>query len=51
MMERLIDVEVTRYGTIMEEIEIICCMTGYRRRFLVHHIGKGFFRSAELGAG
>ncbi len=51
MMERLIDVEVTRYGTIVEEIEIICCMTGYRRRFLVHHIGEGFFRSAELGAG
>ena len=48
MMERLLDVEVTKYGTIIEEVELICCMTGFRRRFLVHHIGEGFFRSAEL---
>jgi hypothetical protein len=50
MMERLLDVEVTKYGTIIEEVELICCMTGFRRRFLVHHIGEGFFRSAELEA-
>jgi hypothetical protein len=31
-----------------EEIELTCTMTGFRRRFLVHHIGEGFFRSAEL---
>ena len=47
-VERLLDVEVTRYGTIIEEIEIICCMTGFGRRFLVEHIGEGFYRSAEL---
>ncbi len=51
MMERLLDVEVTQYGTIIEEIEMICCMTGYRRRFLVHYIGEGFFYSAEMGPG
>ena len=51
MMERLLDVEVTAYGTIIEEIELICTMTGFRRRFLVEHIGGGFYRSVELGAG
>jgi len=50
-MEKLVDIEVTRYGTIIEEIELICCMTGYRRRFLIHHIGEGFYRSVELEAG
>ncbi len=48
MMERLLDIEVTRYGTIIEEIELICTMTGFRRRFLFHHIGEGFLRSVEL---
>ncbi len=51
MMERLLDIEVTMYGTIIEEIEIICCMTGFRRRFLIHHVGEGFYRSVELEAG
>lgn len=49
MLERLLDVEVSEeYGTVTEEIELICTMTGFRRRFLVHHIGEGFFRSVEL---
>ncbi len=47
-MERLLDIEVTEYGAVTEEIELICAMTGFRRRLLVHHIGEGFFRSAEL---
>jgi len=51
MMERLLDIEVTMHGTIIEEIEIICCMTGFRRRFLIHHMGEGFYRSVELEAG
>ena len=50
MLENLLDIEVTEYGTIIEEIEFICCMTGFRRRFLVHYIGEGFFRSVELEA-
>ena len=49
MMERLLDIEVTEYGTVTEEIELICCMTGFRYRILVHHIGEGLYRSAELG--
>ena len=50
MLERLLDIEVSaEYGTVTEEIELICTMTGFRRRFLVHHIGEGLFRSVELG--
>lgn len=51
MIERWLDIEVGLYGTITEEIEIICCMTGFRRRLLVHHRGDGSFRSVELEAG
>jgi hypothetical protein len=51
MMERLLDIEVTEDGTVTEEIELICTMTGFRRRFLVHHIGEGLYRSAELEPG
>jgi hypothetical protein len=48
MFERLLDIEITEYGTVTEEIELICTMTGFRSRYLVHHIGEGFFRSVEL---
>jgi hypothetical protein len=48
MMERLLDVEVTRYGTIIEEIELICTMTGFRRRFLVEHTVGGLSRFMEV---
>ena len=48
MFERLLDIEVTEYGTVTEEIELICTVTGFRSRFLVHHIGEGFFCSVEL---
>jgi hypothetical protein len=51
MIERLLDLEVTEHATILEEIELICTMTGHRRRFLFHHIGEGFFCSVELEAG
>jgi hypothetical protein len=49
MLERLLDIEVSEYGTVTEEIELICTMTGFRRRFLIHYIGEGFFRSVDLG--
>lgn len=49
MLERLLDIEVCEYGGVTEEIELICTMTGFRLRFLVHHLGEGFFRSVELG--
>jgi hypothetical protein len=50
MMERLVDVEVTPYGTIIEEIEVICTMTGFRRRVLVEHTLEGASRSLEVMA-
>jgi hypothetical protein len=49
MIERLLDIEVSEHGTVTEELELICTMTGFRRRFLVHYIGEGFFRSVDLG--
>ena len=49
MLEKLLDIEVSDHGTVTEEIELICTMTGFRRRLLVHHIGEGFFRSVDLG--
>ena len=48
VMERLLDVEVTEDGAITEEVELICCMTGFRRRFLIHHLGEHFYQSVEL---
>jgi len=46
MMERrLLDIEVTRDGTIIEEIDLFCCMTGFGRRFLVEYLGERFYRS------
>lgn len=51
MLERLVDVEITEYGTLIEELEIVCCMTGFRMRLLVEHLGEGFYRSVELGPG
>ncbi len=50
-MERLIGVRVTEHATVIEELEIVCCMTGFRRRLLVEHLGEGFYRCAELGPG
>ena len=49
MLERLLDAEASEHATLTEEIELICTMTGFRRRFLIHHLGEGFFRSVELG--
>jgi hypothetical protein len=49
MLERLLDIEVSEHGTVTEEVELICTMTGFRRRLVVHYIGEGFFRSVDLG--
>ncbi len=49
MLERLLDIEVSEHGTVTEEVELICTMTGFRHRLLVHYIGEGFFRSVDLG--
>lgn len=51
MLERLIDIEVSEYGAVTEEIELVCTLTGFRCRFLIHHTGEGFFHSLELESG
>ena len=48
-MEKVLDVEVTQNGMIFEKLEIICCMTGFRRRLLKAYKSEGFYDSAELG--
>lgn len=49
-VEILMDVEVTPYGTIIEEVQIFCTMTGFRRRVLVEHTIEGLCRSLEVMA-
>ncbi len=49
-VEILMDVEVTPHGTIIEEVQIICTMTGFRRRVLVEHTIEGLCRSLEVMA-
>ena len=47
MMERLVDIEITEYGTIVEEVMLVCTMTGFRRRVVVEHTVEGLSRSLE----
>lgn len=49
-IEILKDVEVTPYGTIIEEVQMICTMTGFRRRVLIEHTIEGLCRSLEVMA-
>ncbi len=48
--EILRDVEVSPYGTIIEEVELVCTMTGFRRRGGVEHTIEGLRRSLEVMA-
>ena len=50
MMERLVDIEITEYGTILEEVMLVCTMTGFRRRVVVEHTVEGLSRSLEVMA-
>ena len=50
MMERLVDIEITEYGTIVEEVMLICTITGFRRRVVVEHTVEGLSRSLEVMA-
>ena len=49
-MEILMDAEVTPSGTIVEEVMLICTMTGFRRRVVVEHTVEGLRRSLEVMA-
>jgi hypothetical protein len=48
-MERLLDVEVTAHGTIIEELEVVCPMTGFRQGVLVEHLADRSHRTFWLG--
>jgi hypothetical protein len=45
MLERLLDIEVTGDETVIEEIELICRTTDFRRTPLAHQMDEGLFRS------
>jgi hypothetical protein len=47
-MERLLDVEVTASGTILEQLEIVYPMSGFRLRQLVEHLADGSYRILKL---
>lgn len=49
-IENLVNIEVTPEGTVLEEIEIICTMTGFRRIILIHHLGDGYYQSTWVKA-
>ena len=51
MMERLLDIKITQNGMIIEEIEIVCTMTGFRLHMLVEHLTDGSYCAFELGPG
>lgn len=49
-IEILKELTVTEFGTVIEEIEVICTMTGYRELFIIHHLGDGYFQSVSQPA-
>jgi len=50
MLERVVDLRSTRYGTIPAELEVVCCTTGFRLRVLVEYTPDGSCRLEDLGA-
>jgi hypothetical protein len=50
-IEKLIDLKITEHGAIIEEVEIICCMMGFRLRLLVEHSADGAYRPIKLEPG
>ncbi len=51
MLENVVGIRVTSYGTIIEEVEIFCRMTGLKQRLLVEYTVGGFCRTMEVSAG
>ena len=49
LLESVVDVQFTRYATILEELEIICCLPGFRRRVLVEYMLDGSCPLEDLG--
>ncbi len=48
MLENLLSIRVTSYGTIIEEVEIFCLRTGSRRHLLAEYTVDGLYRSVEV---
>ena len=48
MPERSVAVEVSEYGTILEEIELVCPTTGFKRGLLVEHTVGGLSYATEV---
>jgi len=51
MLENVIDIRVTSYGTIVEEVEIFCRMTGCKRHLLMEYTVDGLYRTVRVSAG
>ena len=47
-MEKILDIEIMQNGITFEKLEIIYCMTGFRRHLLKVYTSEGFYDSAEL---
>ena len=48
MIEILRELVVTEDGTTIEEYDLICTMTGFRTRYIIHHLGDGYFQSTSF---
>lgn len=49
-IELLHELIVDEDGTLIEEIIVVCTMTGYREKFIIHHLGDGYFQSVSVAA-
>jgi hypothetical protein len=48
VLEKLLDIEIMEQGTVIDEVDFICTMTGFRSRLLVQYIAKELFQSVAL---
>lgn len=51
MLENVLSIRVTSYGTIVEEVEVFYHLTRFRRRLLVEYTVGGARRAVEVSAG
>ena len=48
-LPRLSFLGIIGHGTIVEEKELVSCMTGFRMRLPIEHLTDGSYRSLKLG--
>lgn len=46
-IERLLELEVDVHGNVTEVIELICTMTGFRKKYMTVYSGDGDKRTAH----